>query len=85
MEVKILYKIVLKDGNNRQQYYTEQPQSRMSVRAIVAQQENGRFNWSLHNRDIVRIEQYEVTETLLKTLTVDEFKEIKNDDYAGRI
>jgi hypothetical protein len=82
MEVKILYKIVLKDGNNRQQYYTEQPQSRMSVRAIVAQQENGRFNWNLHNRDIVRIEQYEVTETLLKTLTVDEFKEIKNDDYA---
>jgi len=84
MEVKILYKIVLTDGNMKW-YYTEQPQSRKSVRAIVAQQENGRFNWNLHNRDIVRIEQYEVTETLLKTLTIEEFKEIKNDDYAGAV
>lgn len=83
-----LYRLKLKtniQGKEIESYYNSQPLSRKSIRAIIAQKEKGKFNWGLHNKELVSVEQYEVIETHTKTLSIEEFKEIKNDDYAGAI
>lgn len=83
-----LYRLKLKtniQGKEVVSYYSSQPASRKSIRAIIAQKEKGKFNWGLHNKELVSVEQYEVIETHIKTLSIEEFKEVKEDDNAGTI
>ena len=85
---QILYKLKLKtiiNGKEVEDYYSSQPASRKSIRAIIAQKEKGKFNWGLYNKELVSVEQYEVIETHTKTLSIEEFKEIKTDDNSSII
>ena len=86
---QILYKLKLKteiQGKELEEYYSTQPNTRRSIRALIAQKENGKFNWGLHRKELVSVEQYEVTTKHLKTLSIEEFKELKDsDDNTGTI
>lgn len=85
---QILYRLKLKceiQGKEVEEYYSTQPSTRRSIRALIAQKENGKFNWGLHRKELVSVEQYEVITKHLKTLSIDEFKELKdsNDNTTG--
>ena len=67
---EIKYRIQLSDG----QYYSDIPQTWKSVRSVIAQEENGRFNWGLYNRKIKKIIQVKVTEEIMTELSIAQFK-----------
>lgn len=67
---EIKYRIQLSDGK----YYSDIPQTWKSVRAVIAQEENGRFNWGLYNRKIKKIIQVKVTEEIITELSIAQFK-----------
>lgn len=70
---EIKYRIKLSDNS----YYSNIPQTWKAVRAVIAQEESGRFNWGLYNRKITKIVKVKVTEEFIAELSVEDFKREK--------